>query len=59
MYAKILVALDNSAASQQVFRAALGIARAYQSEMMLLHVLAPSSLRRLKWPGSNFRPAMN
>ncbi len=43
MYEKILVAVDNSSASEQVFKAALGIAKVYQSEMMLLHVLAPEA----------------
>jgi nucleotide-binding universal stress UspA family protein len=43
MYEKILVAIDNSPASEAVFNSALGIAKAYQSEMMLLHVLAPDA----------------
>lgn len=40
MYEKILVAIDNSPSSEKVFNSALGIAKAYSSEMMLLHVLA-------------------
>ena len=43
MYEKILVAVDDSPSGQNVFNSALGIAKAYQSEMMLLHVLAPDA----------------
>jgi nucleotide-binding universal stress UspA family protein len=39
MYAKILVALDNSANSEIVFKQALDIAQAMSSEMLLLHGL--------------------
>ncbi len=41
MFSKILVAIDDSASSQAVFEQALALATANQSELMLLHVLAP------------------
>ena len=43
MYEKILVAIDDSPSSEAVFNSALGLAQAYQSEIMLLHVLAPDA----------------
>ncbi|MBK1989575.1 universal stress protein [Sphaerospermopsis aphanizomenoides BCCUSP55] len=41
MFHKILVALDNSPASQCIFEQALFLAKTNQAEMMLLHVLSP------------------
>jgi nucleotide-binding universal stress UspA family protein len=41
MFSKILVAIDDSASSTAVFEQALKLAKANQSELMLLHVLAP------------------
>ena len=40
MFKKILVALDHSTASQQVFEKALSIAKTNQSNLILLHVLS-------------------
>lgn len=40
MFHQILVALDRSAASQQVFDTALSIAKANQAKLILLHVLS-------------------
>ena len=40
MYAKILVALDHSPASQTVFESALTLAKLAGSELMLLHALS-------------------
>lgn len=40
MFDKILVAIDRSSASQQVFAKALSIAKAVQAELILLHVLS-------------------
>jgi nucleotide-binding universal stress UspA family protein len=41
MFHKILVALDNSQISQDIFEQALFLAKASKAEMMLLHVLSP------------------
>ena len=40
MFQKILVAIDNSAASQAVFEHALSLAKQNQASLMLLHVLS-------------------
>ena len=40
MYQKILVAIDNSTLSEQVFTNALALAKPLQSKLMLLHVLS-------------------
>ncbi|NJR49603.1 MAG: universal stress protein [Leptolyngbyaceae cyanobacterium CSU_1_3] len=41
MFHKILVAIDDSKSSQAIFEQALALANADQSQLMLLHVLAP------------------
>lgn len=40
MFSKILVAIDHSTVSQQVFEKALSIAKADQTKLILLHVLS-------------------
>lgn len=40
MFNKILVAIDNSAISRHVFAEALSLAKAYNAQLMLLHVLS-------------------
>lgn len=40
MYNKVLVAIDSSASSQQVFDAAVSLAKANNANLMLLHVLS-------------------
>lgn len=40
MYQKVLVAMDSSASSQQVFDAAVSLATAHNANLMLLHVLS-------------------
>lgn len=40
MFQKILVAIDNSAATQAVFERAVALARAMDAQLMLLHVLS-------------------
>jgi nucleotide-binding universal stress UspA family protein len=41
MFQKILVAIDNSAISQQVFDTALSLAKVMEATLMLLQVLSP------------------
>jgi nucleotide-binding universal stress UspA family protein len=41
MFNKILVALDDSEASQLIFEQAVELAKANQAELMLLHVMTP------------------
>lgn len=41
MFRKILVALDDSEASQQVYEQALALAKSVDAQLMLLHVLSP------------------
>ena len=43
MYSKILAAFDHSTRGNQVFEAALNLAKANQSSLMLLHVLSRDS----------------
>ena len=40
MYKKVLVAIDSSASSQQVFDAAVSLVKANNANLMLLHVLS-------------------
>jgi len=44
MYQKILVAMDNSEISQQVFDTALSMAKANNASLMLLHVLTDEEM---------------
>ncbi len=55
MFHKILVALDRSDTSQQVFTEAIALAKATQSSVMLLHVLSPFDG---EYPGSVY-PAID
>lgn len=41
MFQKILVAIDDSESSQDIFEQALTLAKAMQSELMLLHIIVP------------------
>lgn len=41
MFHKILVAIDNSEMSQQVFEKAVSLAKATDAQMILLHILSP------------------
>lgn len=41
MFKRILVALDHSDSSDIIFKAALSLAQAYGSKLLLLHVLSP------------------
>lgn len=54
MFHKILVALDNSQLSQQVFDRAVYLAKATDASLMLLHVLSPFDEYYLKtgFPGA-------
>lgn len=47
MFQKILVPVDFSPCSEEAFRVALSLARAYQSEVLLLHVVDTKSLETL------------
>jgi len=43
MYKKILVAVDDTELGESVFQTALDLALHYQAQMMLIHVLSPTS----------------
>ncbi|ACK73589.1 UspA domain protein [Gloeothece citriformis PCC 7424] len=43
MYQNILVALDNSPTSEEVFHTALMLAKCFNAQLMLLHVLSPEA----------------
>lgn len=51
LFPKILVPVDFSPCSEEAFRVALSLARAYQSEILLLHVVDMSALDRLNQLG--------
>ncbi|MBM4133515.1 MAG: universal stress protein [Nitrospira sp.] len=51
LFSKILVPVDFSSCSEEAFRVALSLARAYQSEILLLHVVDMSALDRLNQLG--------
>lgn len=55
MFQKILIALDRSDSSQQVFAEAIALAKATQASVMLLHVLSPFDG---EYPGSVY-PAID
>ncbi len=51
LFPKILVPVDFSPCSEEAFRVALSLARAYQSEIVLLHVVDMTALDRLNQLG--------
>ncbi len=62
MSEKILVALDQSSMSQQVFQKALALAQSSQSQLMLLHVLSvdeEGSPQLPVSPGLGYYPLVN
>lgn len=54
MFAKILVAIDESAASQRAFRSALELAKALKAELLLVHVLDVFSTASPERPSISF-----
>lgn len=62
MFQKILVAMDNSAISEQVFDTALSLAKAMGATLMLLHVLSTEEEHTPAIPGIsllNYYPEMS
>jgi nucleotide-binding universal stress UspA family protein len=62
MFQKILVALDNSAFSQDIFDEALSVAKAHHATLMLLHVLSneeTGSPNMPIFPSIEYYPAVN
>jgi nucleotide-binding universal stress UspA family protein len=51
LYSKILVPVDFSACSEEAFRVALSLARLFQAELLLLHVIDTKSLDTLNMLG--------
>ena len=51
LFPKILVPVDFSPCSEEAFRVALSLARLYQSEVLLLHVVDTKSLQTLNTLG--------
>jgi nucleotide-binding universal stress UspA family protein len=47
LFPKILVPIDFSACSEEAFRVALALARVFQSDVLLLHVVDTKSLATL------------
>src|ERR671910_3644458 len=47
LFPKIMVPIDFSACSEEAFRIALSLARVFQSEVLLIHVLDTKSLSAL------------
>jgi nucleotide-binding universal stress UspA family protein len=44
MFDRVLVAIDVSDAAQEIFEAALVVAKAHQSDLMIVHVLVPTDI---------------
>lgn len=51
LFPKILVPVDFSPCSEEAFRVALSLARVFQSEILLLHVIDTKSLQTLNYLG--------
>ncbi len=51
LFSKILVPIDFSACSEEAYRVALSLARLFQSEVLLLHVVDTKSLATLNMQG--------